>query len=74
MVNFDCPILIATRTGKRISDNPCNDCAFYSKDCLDDLARDLEAWVMEGTGAYLKAVKGITREYINRLIVVGRNQ
>ena len=67
MVNFECPILTATKTGKKISSNPCQDCAFYGKDCLDDLANDLSEEVLKLAGAYIRAVKETTKEYAGKL-------
>ena len=69
----ECPILTATRTGKKISSNPCQDCAFYG-DCLDSLANEMSEEILKITGAYIRAAKEATREYMNRLIVAGRNQ
>mgnify|MGYP001601058687 CR=1 FL=1 len=62
----ECPILTATRTGKKISSNPCQDCAFYGRDCLDDLANDLSEGVLKLAGAYIEGVKKATKEYIGK--------
>ena len=64
---IECPILTATKTGKRISSNPCNDCAFFGMDCLDDLAREMSEEMLKITGAYIRAVKETTKEYAGKL-------
>ena len=66
---YECPILIATRTGKRISSNPCNDCAFFGRNCLDDLANEMSEEVLKIAGAYIRAVRESTKEYIDRELV-----
>ena len=71
-MNKECPILIATKMGEKISSNPCNDCAFFGN-CLEDLERDMGEEILKITGAYIRAAKEATREYMNRLIVAGRN-
>ena len=64
-MNYECPILTATRTGKKISSNPCNDCAFYGN-CLEDLERDMGEEILKITGAYIRAVKEATKEYVGK--------
>ena len=63
----ECPILTATRTGKKISSNPCNDCGFFGSDsCPANKADDMEEAILQITGAYIRAVKEAAKEYIGR--------
>ena len=65
-MNYECPILTATKTGKKISSNPCQGCAFYGKDCLDDLANQMSEEMLKIAGAFIGAVKEAGREYANK--------
>ena len=64
---YECPILTATRTGKKISSNPCNDCAFFGKDnCPANNADDMSEAMLMIAGAFIGAVKEAGREYANK--------
>jgi len=59
----ECPILTATRTRKKISSNPCNDCAYFGSDnCPANNADDMEEAILQITGAYIRTVKEASKE------------
>ena len=62
---YESPILTATRTGKRISSNPCNDCAYFGFDnCPANNADDMEVAMLLIAGAYIRTVKEAPKEYV----------